>query len=109
MKTNRPKTIGTRPTIQGIGVSAGIAIGPAHVVESQDEAVEHILSDQVKAGDIVVGDTEGYIHVIDIDSGIITGRARLSDEAIIARPVATEDAMFVQTTDGVVGAYRFAR
>lgn len=62
-----------------------------------------------KAGDIVVGDTEGYIHVIDIDSGIITGRARLSDEAIIARPVATEDAMFVQTTDGVVGAYRFAR
>ena len=33
--------------------------GPAHVVESQDEAVEHILNDQVKAGDIVVVRYEG--------------------------------------------------
>ncbi|MBI5766241.1 MAG: dihydroxy-acid dehydratase [Verrucomicrobia bacterium] len=33
--------------------------GPAHVVESQDEAVEHILGDQVKAGDVVVVCYEG--------------------------------------------------
>jgi dihydroxy-acid dehydratase len=33
--------------------------GPAHVVESQDEAVENILNDQVKAGDIVVVRYEG--------------------------------------------------
>ncbi|HQN10522.1 MAG TPA: dihydroxy-acid dehydratase [Quisquiliibacterium sp.] len=33
--------------------------GPAHVTESQDEAVEHILGDQVKAGDIVVVRYEG--------------------------------------------------
>ena len=33
--------------------------GPAHVVESQDDAVEHILSDQVKAGDVVVVRYEG--------------------------------------------------
>ena len=33
--------------------------GPAHVVESQDEAVEHILSDQVKAGDVVIVRYEG--------------------------------------------------
>jgi len=33
--------------------------GPAHVTESQDEAVEHILKDQVKAGDIVVVRYEG--------------------------------------------------
>jgi phosphotransferase system enzyme I (PtsI) len=33
MKTSRPKAILDRPQIQGIGVSAGIAIGPAHVVE----------------------------------------------------------------------------
>ncbi len=33
--------------------------GPAHVVESQDEAVEHILADQVKAGDVVVVRYEG--------------------------------------------------
>ena len=33
--------------------------GPAHVVESQDEAVEHILADQVRAGDVVVVRYEG--------------------------------------------------
>jgi dihydroxy-acid dehydratase len=33
--------------------------GPAHVVESQDEAVDHILNDQVKAGDVVVVRYEG--------------------------------------------------
>ncbi|MFG6467823.1 dihydroxy-acid dehydratase [Roseateles sp. BYS87W] len=33
--------------------------GPAHVVESQDEAVAHILDDQVKAGDVVVVRYEG--------------------------------------------------
>ncbi|HEV6967332.1 dihydroxy-acid dehydratase [Roseateles sp.] len=33
--------------------------GPAHVVESQDEAVDHILNDAVKAGDVVVVRYEG--------------------------------------------------
>ena len=33
--------------------------GPAHVVESQEEAVQHILLDQVKAGDVVVVRYEG--------------------------------------------------
>jgi dihydroxy-acid dehydratase len=33
--------------------------GTAHVVESQDEAVEHILDDQVNAGDVVVVRYEG--------------------------------------------------
>jgi dihydroxy-acid dehydratase len=33
--------------------------GPAHVTESQDEAVAHILDDQVKAGDVVIVRYEG--------------------------------------------------
>ena len=33
--------------------------GSAHVTESQDEAVEHILADQVKAGDVVIVRYEG--------------------------------------------------
>jgi dihydroxy-acid dehydratase len=33
--------------------------GPAHVTESQEEAVEHILSDKVKAGDVVIVRYEG--------------------------------------------------
>ncbi len=81
------------------------------IIWSNDEMPGRRLSPPAftSAGDIVVGDTEGYIHVIDIDTGVLTGRARLSKDAITARPVSTEDAMFVQSTDGIVGAYRFAR
>ena len=43
----------------GVDDSLLVFEGPAHVVESQDEAVAHILNDQVKAGDIVVVRYEG--------------------------------------------------
>lgn len=43
----------------GVDDSLFVFEGPAHVVESQDEAVEHILNDLVKAGDIVVVRYEG--------------------------------------------------
>ncbi|MDE3020774.1 MAG: dihydroxy-acid dehydratase [Pseudomonadota bacterium] len=43
----------------GVDDSLLVFEGPAHVVESQDEAVEHILIDHVKAGDIVVVRYEG--------------------------------------------------
>jgi dihydroxy-acid dehydratase len=43
----------------GVDDSLLVFEGPAHVVESQDEAVEHILGDRVKAGDVVVVRYEG--------------------------------------------------
>jgi len=43
----------------GVDDSVMVFEGPAHVTESQDEAVANILSDQVKAGDIVVVRYEG--------------------------------------------------
>ncbi|MBS0293457.1 MAG: dihydroxy-acid dehydratase [Proteobacteria bacterium] len=47
--------------VKTAGVDESILVfeGPAHVVESQDEAVEHILADKVKAGDVVVVRYEG--------------------------------------------------
>jgi len=60
-------------------------------------------------GDIVVGDTEGYIHVIDFDTGELAGRARLGKQPIVARPIASEEAMYIQSTNGTVAAYRFTR
>ncbi|NND90460.1 MAG: outer membrane protein assembly factor BamB [Granulosicoccus sp.] len=61
------------------------------------------------AGDIVAGDVEGYVHVLDLSSGRSIGRTRLSEEPIKARPVTTRDAVVVQATDGLIAAYRFAR
>ena len=47
--------------VKTAGVDESILIfeGPAHVTESQDEAVDHILNDQVKAGDVVIVRYEG--------------------------------------------------
>jgi hypothetical protein len=47
--------------VKTAGVDDSILVfeGPAHVVESQDEAVANILADQVKAGDVVVVRYEG--------------------------------------------------
>jgi dihydroxy-acid dehydratase len=43
----------------GVDDSMLVFEGPAHVVESQDEAVANILADKVKAGDVVVVRYEG--------------------------------------------------
>jgi dihydroxy-acid dehydratase len=43
----------------GVDDSLMVFEGPAHVVESQDEAVEHILGDRVQPGDVVVIRYEG--------------------------------------------------
>ncbi|GAA3989241.1 dihydroxy-acid dehydratase [Comamonas faecalis] len=47
--------------VKTAGVDESILVfeGPAHVVESQDEAVANILADKVKAGDVVVVRYEG--------------------------------------------------
>jgi len=47
--------------VKTAGVDDSILVfeGSAHVVESQDEAVENILSDKVKAGDVVIVRYEG--------------------------------------------------
>ncbi len=47
--------------VKTAGVDDSILVfeGPAHVTESQDEAVEHILQDKVKAGSVVIVRYEG--------------------------------------------------
>ncbi len=47
--------------VKTAGVDAELMVfeGPAHVVESQDEAVANILDDKVKAGDVVIVRYEG--------------------------------------------------
>lgn len=60
-------------------------------------------------GDIVLGDVEGYIHVLDLATGESIGRTRLTDEPIEARAASIDNALVIQAVDGLVAAYRFAR
>lgn len=59
-------------------------------------------------GDILVGDVEGYLHVLSAEDGEAVGRTRLTDEPIRSRPLKVDDVIYVQSVDGVVAAYRFA-
>ena len=60
-------------------------------------------------GDIVVGDVEGYVHVLDIEDGTVLGRARPTQKPIAARPLLVDDTLYVLATDGVLTAYRFTQ
>lgn len=60
-------------------------------------------------GHVILGDLEGYIHVLDATTGAALGRTRLSDAAIQARPVRLDETMYVIARDGTLAAYRFAR
>ncbi len=63
----------------------------------------------IPSGDILVGDVEGYLHVLDADTGKLAGRTRLGNDPITARPQLFDDTVYVQSTGGLVAAYRFAR
>ena len=40
-------------------------------------------------GDIVIGDMEGYVHVLDADDGTALGRARPANEPIVHQATAS--------------------
>lgn len=54
----------------------------------------------------VVGDFDGYLHWLRLDTGEFAARARVGRDPIRANPVVVGDILVVQTTDGEVAAYR---
>ena len=57
----------------------------------------------------VVGDLEGYVHVISLEDGRPLGRVRAAKGPITSRPVVDGDTFHVQDEDGGVGVYTIAR
>lgn len=59
---------------------------------------------------IAVGDVEGYIHLLNQDSGEIDGRVRVSDEAIMPKlTLLNDDTLLAQSRDGVVAAVKIIK
>lgn len=58
------------------------------------------LQDQL----ILVGDLEGYLHLIDKTSGRLVGRTRLTKKAITARPLVSGGRVYVYADDGTLSA-----
>ncbi|MGZ8217622.1 outer membrane protein assembly factor BamB [Methylomagnum sp.] len=53
---------------------------------------------------VVVGDFEGYLHVLSKDDGSLVGRVQVGDEPIRVAPVEFGDILYVYTEGGVLAA-----
>ena len=54
----------------------------------------------------MVGDAEGYLHWLRLDSGEFAARVRVGRDPIRATPAVVGDVLVAQTVDGKVAAYR---
>lgn len=62
----------------------------------------------VQGAYVVVGDSEGYVHWLQVSDGALAARQRLSKKAIRAQPVVVGDVVYVEDVEGRIGAYRLA-
>ena len=64
----------------------------------------------VRVGDaLAVGDFEGYIHLLDAETGRIVGRTRVGPTPIVAPPLAVGDLLVAQDVRGRVTAWRISK
>ena len=77
----------------------------------QDALARRQLTTPVVQGDYaVVGDVEGYLHWLKLDSGEIVGRARAGKDGLRGTPqVSADGVLFVETTDGKLAAYKLGK
>jgi outer membrane protein assembly factor BamB len=76
----------------------------------QDGLKYRWLGEASSMGDaVVVGDLEGWVHWLAASDGKFAARVRLSKHAIQAAPLVVGDTVYVEDTDGVVGAYRVGK
>jgi outer membrane protein assembly factor BamB len=54
----------------------------------------------------VVGDYDGYVHWLRLDTGAFAARARVGGETVKAAPVVADGVLLVQNVDGEVTAFR---
>ncbi|HET6632772.1 MAG TPA: outer membrane protein assembly factor BamB [Rhodanobacteraceae bacterium] len=104
----------------------GLAVGGTHVlavddssdiwafdtatgdnVWKQDQLEWRWLSAPAVQGEqFVVGDTQGYVHWLNVTDGKFAARQRLSHDAIRAQPLVVGNIVFVEDVDGHLAAYQ---
>ena len=71
----------------------------------QDELHQRRLTPPIPVKDkLVVGDFEGYVHVLSQDDGGLLARVEVDDTPIQAPPVVYDDVVYVYTTGGELAA-----
>ena len=57
---------------------------------------------------ILVGDVEGYVHLLSRYDGHVAARVRIDKRGITARPLVSDDVFYVYGNSGKLAAYRLA-
>ncbi len=60
-------------------------------------------------GDLVVGDLEGYLHILDGQTGSIINRTRVGDEHFYHAPLVVGDVIYAYSYDGSLSAIQFSK
>jgi len=55
---------------------------------------------------VLVGDLEGYVHILDAQDGRLIGRSRVAKKSIFPVIPTSENTVVVQAADGTVAALR---
>jgi outer membrane protein assembly factor BamB len=82
-----------------------------NVLWKQDALLHRQLTTPVVQGDYaVVGDLEGYLHWLKLDTGEIVGRARVESAELRGTPqVSGDGVLYAITTEGKLAAYKLGR
>jgi len=51
---------------------------------------------------IIVGDKEGYLHILSVKEGKLVGREKIGGDGIVVSPIVVDDVLYVSTSDGKV-------
>jgi outer membrane protein assembly factor BamB len=73
----------------------------------RQDALKHrfLSTPAVHGGHVVVGDYEGYLHWLDIESGDIVARTRVGKKGIRTVPTVVGEVLYVLDLDGTLAAY----
>lgn len=60
----------------------------------------------VFSGSLVVADAEGYLHILDTDTGVFVGRVNIGGNGVSAPLLVAGDTLIVQANNGLVSAFK---
>lgn len=85
-------------------------VGNGQIVWSNNDLLRRQLSGPAYFGDVlVVGDLEGYLHLLDPNSGRIIGREKIDSDPVRIPLLADGDLLFALSDDGELVALRLER
>jgi len=102
-----------------ISESVVVVVGEEDTIQAFDKANGQLLWTQeamkhrrltaptlIGKGKMLIGDVEGYLHIIDTADGSLIGRTRAGKKSIYPELALTNDAIYSQSADGKVVAYK---